>query len=302
MRKILLLLFVALLLFGCDIEDEEIDYGVSDETDEVNLDDSNDDSNAFWTKEDFEGVVYGEIVDIVPYRGWISEKETNSKSSVSDYFEIEMDLSRMQVYNFDAVRVYFENSDESIFYIKSLSGNIYYSYDEYQEQRDTGEYTESKVGPVSGGVSGGPDQPTKMGQVEADGEYSFIVFAGYFTDAISFDAQKRDYSSGSGEVRTYDGSISFTVLGAGGGSSEDCEHYTGDDDLDDGTDCLVYESNGAFVGSSVDSVYDADDSSVSNHDFRTSWGLYPLEDYDPNDYEEFIADMEATEAFEESLS
>jgi hypothetical protein len=232
------------------------------------------DSELGYELEDFLGAV-----KMVPYSGWIAETDTESRSSLTDYFEFEYDSRQQIFYSFDAVRVYYEDGFSNLYLVK-LNGRAFYYQTDWEKNVEYGSEHGSETGPGYIAITGKPNAYVTIGSVNDDGEVNLRLFASFISDDYHDYSKEipiiHTYSDGTTERKDY--SFSLGGLSAGGGSRTSCQGDFSDRTISGPNSCLTFISaDGTFAGTYRDSIHSSDEESTSTTMRTVSWDLYPLE-------------------------
>lgn len=214
--------------------------------------------------------------NIVPYTGEISEDYTYMKSTLSEYWGNEEDVSRSTSYNFEAIRVDFGDAG-SVFYLISLDGSFSYSYESSTDDLD-GDWDSETTGSYSDSfsyVATSSDTPSKIGSIDENGELSVSIFPGFYVDDLGGTFLLTTTSGG--EVETRESSTSIPGLSFGGGNDEVCGGGDGDNSISGPSTCkIIVGDDMSNTGSHQDSTYTELANGFTSSIQTTTWSLTPM--------------------------
>jgi len=220
--------------------------------------------------------VYGETA-VEFYTATLSDEIVTMKSTRTDEYGYELDLTSTNSYEFTLVRVYFLGGTSN-FYVVDVTGSMSYEYVEESEDIEDGSYITTTIGPVSGSFTEEINEIVRVIQVEEDGEFWFYLAPGYVTEDWSEDTVKTiTYSYDSSMTEVEDKTIDYSGVSVGGGYINPCAADLSDEVLQGASSCKVYlgeDSSGTYQ----DSYYQELEDGFSNKIWTAEWEITSISD------------------------
>jgi hypothetical protein len=267
MKKIFISLLILLLIASCTSEQTKDNQEQNILTSERSQETKNENSNNLDIS-DFPGADR-----IVEYSGQLSQELITMESELNEdgIRSLEIDEKRIETYNFNAVRVFYDQ--QSILYLTNIDGTLEYNF----KQTNTVSETKAEVLTASG-ETGMIKENLKFvfGTIDADGEVEFSLYADYYNNSYNRKATgtKIEFD---GQMSAFEKEIYFSQISIGGGENTECESNNLDELLDSGDYCKLYvNEKGSITGTFTDLNYETTRYGFANTRLTTSWELTPI--------------------------